>query len=116
MVLVVFMKVGNEGWRVSLVSHKASNWFYSQNQSQGIKLGAHKEKVGASGWLCGKTMMERGGLVGGVVWRGSHERQGNGMSDQLLWAKGEIEERDIDFKDKGQLFGFVLYTFEGGCI
>ena len=50
----------------------------SQNQSQGIELDVHKEKVCVEmkgmgptkmvvgGWLCGEDAMERGGLAGGV--------------------------------------------------
>ena len=52
---------------------------YSQNQSQGIELDVHKEKmcaemegmslieVVADEWLCGEDATGRGGLVGGVV-------------------------------------------------
>ena len=57
----------------------ASGFGYSQNQSQGIELDVHKEKVCAEtegmgpaevvadGWLCGEEATGRGGLAGGVV-------------------------------------------------
>ena len=57
----------------------ASGSGYSQNQSQGIELDVHKEKVCAEtegmgpaevvadGWLCGEEATGRGGLAGGVV-------------------------------------------------
>ena len=56
----------------------ASGSGYSQNQSQGIELDVHREKVCVetkgmslaevvvSGRLCGEDAMERGGLAGGV--------------------------------------------------
>ena len=73
---------GGSGYRTRL----ASGAGYSQNQSQGIELDVHKEKVGAEM----EWMAVAGVVAGGVLWHG--RSRGRGSHERQPWAVGDCRE------------------------
>ena len=73
---------GGSGYRTRLASGSG----YSQNQSQGIELDVHKEKVGAET----EWMAVAGVVAGGVLWHG--RSRGRGSHERQPWAVGDCRE------------------------